>query len=539
MDTKILPLLLCAGLGLTACTNDLTDAEPADHTQNTKTQTENKEALLTEFAQSLSRAVYADRDLRQFLKTEASRQFDKNYDVLYQKVKNEKVGSATFRDVLRRYISEEKLEAVESAVPELNILMPEIPMFDVRATNYDVSDKELPVAVAGKAQNTLYLNGEKAASLRLDEVPDFHVLVVNVNKRVVVNPHRTRGTQEADFQFRHPEYDPANDRLAKASRSVTMPEDYLGQKAIEAYRYFYKNDGSEAQKGYQRDYVYYDMKPGDKVGRFNNAVSEYISYIEVSPNLYSLIADDTEESKTPTNKDPYIRAKDVTKERGAFRNDQLLLSQMWTDGAYNFVFQVVSSTDDRPRTLIIPAKPSDLWNFHIDHTYTHKTWFRHSKHYYKIDPSKFTSKPYYLESFQASLGKWDLSKESLYRDVIISEQDNGSDIQSEREYTETRFDSRKVSGSFKYNVGLTIPADSKEKAVDPNASVNLDHSWDKQSNITTTSRHKVTVTTRQESDQLGTVRIYFYDPLIDGKDVKGYRAFTYSTGGVTFAITAK
>ena len=64
----------------------------------------------------------------------------------------------------------------------------------------------------------------------------------------------------------------------------SIPPTFLHQKAIEAFEAgFNKDDNSENQIGYQRDYLYYGMTPMKKKGQLDQSVSEYLSFIEVNP----------------------------------------------------------------------------------------------------------------------------------------------------------------------------------------------------------------------------------------------------------------
>lgn len=65
---------------------------------------------MVSFAQILSAATFDNKDVREFLKTEALKKFDKNYDILYLAVKDEMIGDLTFRQTLASYSSEEAIE---------------------------------------------------------------------------------------------------------------------------------------------------------------------------------------------------------------------------------------------------------------------------------------------------------------------------------------------------------------------------------------------------------------------------------------------
>lgn len=144
------------------------------------------EKHLVEFAKVLSKVVHERKDVREFLKNEALKQFDRNYNVLYYLISDELVGKEAFRDVLISYSSEEVVERIEKNVPLLNILIPEITFFEVLPEDMDTDDDEIPVAVSRESVNTLYFNGAEELDLKKDEIPGFHVFVVNENSHVII-----------------------------------------------------------------------------------------------------------------------------------------------------------------------------------------------------------------------------------------------------------------------------------------------------------------------------------------------------------------
>ena len=84
--------------------------------------------------------------------------------------------------------------------------------------------------------------------------------------------------------------------------------------------------------------------------------------------------------------------------------------------------------------LFRSLRPDEIWDFHIDYEYIHHTFFRHSKHIYKIDPNKFTAKRVNLTPNRISFGKWHLAEESIYRYVTILEEDESIENTYENEY---------------------------------------------------------------------------------------------------------
>lgn len=88
-----------------------------------------KTQYLSEFATILSKAIYNNMDVRKFIKENALKRFDENYDVLYYSVKDESINDKSFRDILIDYSSEKEIKEIERNVPLLNILVPEISFF--------------------------------------------------------------------------------------------------------------------------------------------------------------------------------------------------------------------------------------------------------------------------------------------------------------------------------------------------------------------------------------------------------------------------
>lgn len=479
-----------------------------------------KEELMSDFASVLSKVTYERQDVREFLKEEAVKQFDKNYDILYAGIKDQKINGTSFRDIMAAYSSDEILSNIEAKLPLLNILFPEIKMFDISPENYDPGDNEIPVAVSKKSDTSLFFNGDCTDNLAKGQIPDFHVLVVNENSRVIINPRTRSGGQV--YSFKSPNYDGTNKESEVATRGFWQGGLWtVGYKAMAAYRYFYKDDASDHSMALQRDYIYYGITPEKQSGALNPNVSEYISFIEINPNAYFKIADQIRTGSN--NDDPYIVNNSASIEKRDFTADELI-DKMWTKGAYDFRIEVTTSTRQTPQVLYIPLKPNEIWNFNLNKTYRHRTFFRHTKFTYSIDPDKFTSKRVALTSRRISFGKWNLAEEALYRDVTFLEEDEGLQIDYSYTYETTKVNANKFSGDVKLELGL-----GKNKLT---GGVSTEAS----SSNTVKEKNNVTVRRIEKSDDLGHVRIYFYDPIIENNFFGGSRKHTYNTGTVTFGI---
>lgn len=505
-----------------SCNNDVEFAEAKE--TRPSVQLLDEQSSMNRFAEILSKVAYSRKDVREFLKEEAIKQFDKNYDVLYVKVKDMHIGNETFREILSKYATPGELETIECSVPTINIFIPNISMLNITPENLDCNDNEIPVVVPNSINNKLYINGEVVDSIAKGNVPGFHVFVVNKNSRVVVDGG-TRSSN-AHFRFIDPEYD--NSITQTVTRTEPVSEAYVGSKAISAYNYFNKDDGSNYSKALQRDYIYYGMTPTSTKGNLNQAVTEYISFIEIDPKAYFMMTDMRETNKQ--SDDPEIKNNNPSRKKRDF-TPQELINEIWTEGCYNLKIEIITSVSNRPIVKHLALLPNDIWEFNYERSYRHSTAFRHSKYTYTIDPKKFTAKRYYLTPKHVSFGKWDLSNESLCREVTFVEEDAGESYTYEYYFETTKVNSTKVNGDIKLGLGIGDSTNNK-------GNINIGIGGESNSSTTTKYSNKVIVSRTNKDDDLGTSNIYFYDPIIEGKVGNKYYIKEYSTGIVTFGMTA-
>lgn len=481
---------------------------------------DNKISLKKDFAQILSQVTYENEEVRNFLKNEAIKQFDKNYDVLYALIRNELVDTRTFREILINYSSEEEINRIEKALPLLNILIPDIAFFEINAMNMDCSDNEIPVAVSNEKGTSLYINGVCEGEIPNGEIPGFHVFVVNENSRVIVDDNVSRG-ETANVRFISPNYDGKKVSRSNISRADTVSSSMLDRKMIEAYNYFYKDDGSLNSMSYQRDYIYYGLTPTNSQGSLNRSVSEYLSFIKIEPNAYNIIAD---QNLGLESDDPVLSATKRIKYNKAY-TDEALIDAFWKKGSFDFRIEVISANSSQPIVLYIPVAPSDLWDLNASVSVKKGNMFHRRKYTYTVDPSKFIAKKYYLGGNKISLGKWDLSEEALYRYINIYEEDVAANITYEESYEMTKMTSAKVNGSVKIGLGTDKITGS--------------FGGETIGSATETVRKTYKIERKEGSDELGKIKIYFYDPLIIGKNGSNYVTRTYHSGSVEIGIVVE
>jgi hypothetical protein len=145
-----------------------------------------KEELANYFSSNLSRALQAEPLLRTFLKTESIKQFDGDYDVLYQIVKNEKItAKETFREILLKYGNSDQLNFIDRNYLDLNmkVLGFELP---VEAWNIHAFSPMVVVRTYDKKAPTLVAyDGEgKTHSLSSQIAPKDITIVIEESERV-------------------------------------------------------------------------------------------------------------------------------------------------------------------------------------------------------------------------------------------------------------------------------------------------------------------------------------------------------------------
>lgn len=509
--------LLCV-----ACTNSndiIETSELSKINKNEVTSNNEKDVRLQEFASILSKVTDKREDVRAFLKAEAIKKFDTNYDILYCKVKDDLINGKTFREILVDYSSEKQISEIEATIPRLNIFMPRMKFLNVIPENYDTKDNTIPIAVSLDSCSILYQNGKYVDKIETGAVPGFQVLVVNENCRVITSPiTRSNGFS---YSFKKPIYDGGLQNQFMQYTRAKSDNLFVKQKMKDAYEYFHADDGSVYSKGNQRDYIYYGITPQNQTGALNKSVQEYLSFIEVDPKAYYTISDQNELSN---GNDPFIKNTYASRKKKDFSFNELM-DEMWTKGEYLFRVCVVSSNSDTPTTKEIILGPDDLWDFHLHRTYRHSTGIRHSRYTYWMDQRDFTAKRVPLENIALG-GKWDISKEALDRRIYFYEVDEGTEITKTISCDFEKMNSNKFNGDIKLNVGLS-------KNVNGSGSIGGETS----SSNTTKETKTITIKHSQKSDELGDAIINFYDPLIVEKTGSEYKMKVYSTGSVSFGIS--
>lgn len=112
--------------------------------------------------------------------------------------------------------------------------------------------------------------------------------------------------------------------------------------------------------------------------------------------------------------------------------------------------------------------------------------------------------------------------------ISIFEEDKGTQYEYTNTYEVTRLSSIMVNGSLKYGLGTNF-----DRSVNPSIEIGT-------TNSTTIKETKTSTVRRSEKDDaLGTIKVYFYDPIVLEKTDTGYVVQSYNTGVVNFGLMVK
>lgn len=510
-----------------ACTQEEENL-PTNEKSNAQTSELSTAEAQVRFAKLLSQAASSSVEVRRFLKNEATKQFDNDYDVFYPFVKNKIVSdNKTFREILLSYCDDEKeLVDVEQSQLLLNILIPDLTLFwDFNAEKWDTNNQEVVVMCRDDESDTMYENGENIGQAEKGDIPGFPCLVIKDNERLRVKSANTRSS-EATYEFTSDAFDGSKNvqtRHFDTDIDLETPEDLnkyvngseLMSSVKEAWSEF-KN----IPTAYQRDYIYYNINKENKPGILNRNIREKLYRFRINANAFSRIAD--------ADGDPQI--KNFTKEKGQLSNEQIL-ERLWKDGAFEFRLTSYiageNSTASMKHELEFTVRLKEAFSINKIHLH-HKnsTGFRHSKNFYSVNLNNLSSKWIYPEKLekksdnQVFLLPWDLYNKSLTIFLFAEE----SDSKQTKEETKTIVSEFTNKADFSLDGGGSIG--------DIKLTAKLGYGF----SHTTTITNSTKVMTELGSDNLGTLAFSFYDPIIRSESNGTYKLYNASSGDMEMTI---
>jgi hypothetical protein len=321
--------------------------------------------LKTKFAKALAKAVNENQNLREFIKVEALKKRNKDYDVIYHLVKNVDINSnlylrtnstSTLHNVLIPYFeNEQELINIENSLPLLTIFVPDLQEGSFSAENWDTSSQIPLVGVRSYETDDVKLYGTDVEfNLEAQYMPDFPVLVVKDNERIISNVTSsqfnnlntniiTDASDLVQLRFLDNNYDSSIIIRPNTQNTSSYPRvDPIHQNAYNVYSNY-------TPGGWQRDYIYYGLTPTNTEGGINPTYREYLTSFKLTGNAidaYNYISS----SQDPRLRFSYIRHNQTG----------------WTDGSYEIGITLnYGAKNSNMGTTIkkgFGASPNELFN---------------------------------------------------------------------------------------------------------------------------------------------------------------------------------
>jgi hypothetical protein len=433
-----------------------------------------KSELKKDFSKILVKSLSESESFRQLIKNEALKQFDNDYDVLYESIKNQKLENGqTVRTLLQGNCKDErKLLQIENELPLLTIFVPSLPEKSFSAEKWNTQSEIPEVAAEVRETNDVFMYPPNSDEyiLKSDRIPSFPVVVVKECERIMVSSEslaskRTHGdlfnVNDKKFKFLDNSFKKSVNNFG--NRTFFNPD----QKLVDAFNIYANADG------WQRDYIYYNITPSNPSGQFNYNYKETITQ-------FSLVGDPRvalTKISNNTDNDPRLVTASYTPP-----------SNLWTDGSFEFKvsFLVNAKNGIGPVfEILFPCPPTDLF----DATLGKFTQPYPLKPVYYIKTLTLKAKAMNLPVFN-----WDLNQYGATIKVNIVEVDP-SELITRTETISSKFAANfGIEGTLLKKVGLKFGASLEQ-----------------------TSSSTFTTTYTTQSDDLSSVLINFADKVLLSK----------------------
>ncbi len=486
-----------------------------------------------EFSIILSKALHDNEDLREFIKNEALAQFDKDFDVFYPFVKDKLVdGKQSFKSILKTYDERNTLESIERQMPLLNIFVPDWSWAEGFSVNsWDTSDSDVSVAYKDEfnAGLQLYNNGGKEFFIEYGQLTNFPVLIVKQNERM----KRGFDTKSScpTYDFIDPEFDGTKTKLLNGdyeywdrtvcdtipdiSNFLTLSELEGCSSSITAYSIF-----KDHPTAVHRDHVYYGMTDQISEGRLNVHIRERIVKFRFETLNAESLLEDGDLKRTGA----YTRYKTVT--------DQTLINKFIYGGNLELYFHCAIGSPDGTPTCDNPSFKSvsfrdafQLTKVHVK--YRNKTLVKDRQWVFTVDEETCFA-PKWIDA-NIALPKWDISQQSGILNIKMFEYDN----------EQTDVYTFNVVSSFSNDFDLQVEGQFESGDKDSKAKGTIKGSYGYNGSKTTTQKYETTI--KKGSDDLGTILVYYPDPIIlspgtNRNGQSGYNVKEYSSSFIHMLI---
>jgi hypothetical protein len=257
----------------------------------------NLEELKLEFSKALSKSLIKSTKLKEIIKLESLKKFNRDNDVLYQMIKNDQVenGKTVENLIKENYFKSSDYNDLLLDLPTLTIFVPTLPNDSFSPESWKLNENPA-VAVRNENSNdaVMVFNDGTINKIEGKYTPSFPVLVVKQNQCIIDQTNKDYDSYKTDeivtpdgIRFRYIDNNfNANKSgnpdvvLQNPPPPTPLPAN-VDQKLYDAYTIFnqYPN-----LAGWQRDYIYYNITPTTPNGPFSYDFQEHLTSFRMSSN---------------------------------------------------------------------------------------------------------------------------------------------------------------------------------------------------------------------------------------------------------------
>lgn len=491
---------------------------------------------IEQFSILLSKAVYSEPSLRNFIKDEALQRKDFDFDVFYPLVKNELIdGERTFQEILEEYDTSNVLPLVEMEHPLLTIFVPDWSWVNddcFSVEKWDCSIPDVGVSfLAGNNARKIYWNGEYAFTMKVGEFCSTPTMIVKDNDRLVADANtKCPGRQTYSF-FCDDLIDLSSKSLPKTKTSSSyttydlpyevasefVDNNVLTKRTSSAYAV-----NAHDERIFQRDHIYYGMTSQIDSGYVNPNYHETLYRFKLSPNATGLM-DDPKDDKTGndfvTNTYYYEASWGSAKKL----SESQIASMSWGKGAADLHIRI--NIGVKVITKNVTVSFSDAFYVKKVELRENYNWLGalKSRTYYLGVGTDGGNKEWLEPKWVVAnlqLFYWDLSQFPTSYIVEFIEYDKAAKKTWKDERTFT------FAANFSSSVEASVPIEI----------VTVKRGYGYGVSATYSKTYSNVVETTEDSDNLGSFFVHYTDKVFLDKVSSRARVKTYSTGAVDAQI---
>ena len=479
----------------------------------------NTENAFKEFSIILSKAVCNEPELRSFLKEEALKQFDCDYDVFYPYVKHEFInGRETLGEILSKYDAKGIMPEIEKTVPKLTILVPDWSWVDKNCFSVNTWDTTNPLTFVAydfaDGSHQIVYDGEIGDVLPSGGFLDIPVLVIKSNERIKEDPEVKGGSLGFSFiddcfdNSMNPETKVVYDREFEINLGSSGDKsDWISKMRINSAVSSCCSKVKNIPGAAQRDYIYYGMCEDKPSGYVNNKMYETIFRYKLDPESKYYF----EEGDFPT----YCRTD--KKETNENMTNNQLKTFNWSEGKIEIRF-TVNAGFATPNVAF--DKPSFREAFDIVKAVENKHYNffgAYTSHYYFIRQNCLDSKWIYPNK---TLFTWDVATVPTSYTIQIHEVDDGV----------SKTDSKSADWQYSNNFTRNSEAGASIELL------TLKTSFGISSSLTVGGSSTSSVTYTNNDDNLGSFAVQYINEIVAQESEGGVRLNYYDTDHIKVCI---